>query len=70
MTAFARVGDFDFELFEVLERQLVRRLAQADGATAVTAFAAHSALAQDVIRQCLIEKKQKRRFWTLFKKVR
>eukprot|EP00347_Sterkiella_histriomuscorum_P015889 403355301 len=68
LTAFARVELFDFELFEALERVFLQQIDQANGETLVTMYNAHASFAQDVVKQCLIDKKQVRRFWTLFKK--
>lgn len=67
LTAFARVEMFDFELFEFLELQLVKNLHEANGQTLVTVLLAHSALCQNVIKECFVQKIHKRRFWNLFK---
>ncbi|CDW89579.1 UNKNOWN [Stylonychia lemnae] len=68
MTAFAKVEIFDFELFESLESVFLSQIDQARGETLVTMYLSHGALSQDMIKQCFIEKRQKRRFWNLYKK--
>ena len=68
MTAYCRIGLFDIDLFYALETSFTRKIEQADGQTLVTMFVAHSIWGAQVVQDCLVEKNQKRRVYTYFKK--
>jgi hypothetical protein len=49
MTAYCRVGIFDFELFEILENVFIKNIDKASGETLVTMFTSHASWAQNMI---------------------
>jgi hypothetical protein len=70
MTAFCKVKFFEnnLDLFELLERSLVKNIDQASGETLVTMYTSHAAWGQYMIDQCLIQKKQPRRVYNYFRR--
>ena len=68
MTAFCRVSMFDLELFEALEGVFVKKIDQTSAETLVTMFTSHAAWSQNLIEECLVQKKHPRRLYNYFRK--